>query len=803
MAHVNFKVINKLAKDGLVFGLPSKIFTNEHNCVACNKGKQHKASYKAITAVSTISEPLQLLHMDLFGPTSIRSIDHKYFCLVITDAFSRFSWTFFLVTKDQTFQTLKEFMALIENQLNKKIKGIRCDNGTEFKNAYLIELCGLKGIKRDYSNPRTPQQNGVAERKNRTLIEATRSMLADSKLPTMFWTEAVGTACYVLNRVLITKPHNKTPYELLTGKKPTLEYLKPFGCQVTILNTSDHLGKFEAKATEVYIVDYSAHSKAYMVYNLAAKKIEETLNLKFLEDNENAQGKGHEWYIDLDYLTDHLGYTRFKTNPFAGTQVSPTNIAGTLEDDSDSDSESDEPPIVVSSLPIHIVGPPNQEASNAKTADNVDNSTYAKDLARLKKQEHAAAEEAEKLGLEFAQDTEAFLKQAAIEESRKSISADASADRAAVNSAEGNSAAVPVSIVTSTSLDEPYGRFPTPSDLANVEQSDGIFQSASYDEDFAPTLTNLETSIDVNHVSTKRINTIHPQDNILGDPNAMVLTRSAIKNTKFGQCAFLTYVSTQKRDNHTDQKHCLFACFLSQVDPTSIKQALTDPSWVEAMQEEMQQFKNQDVWILVDLPAGKIAIGTKWILKCKRDARGIVVRNKARLVAQGFRQEEGIDYTEVFAPVVRVEAIRLFLAFASYMGFKVYQMDVKSAFLYGKIEEEVYVTQPQGFEDPQNPKKVYKVVKALYGLHQAPRAWYAILSTFLLEHGYGRGAIDKTLFIKKNSRDIILVQVYVDDIIFGSTKEAWCREFEDLMKGEFQMSAMGELTFFLGLQVKQ
>jgi hypothetical protein len=287
MTHINFKLLNKLAKDGLVHGLPSKIFTNEHNCVACNKGKQHKASYKAITAVSTISEPLQLHHMDLFGPASIRSIDHKYFCLVITDAFSRFSWTFFLVTKDQTFQTLKEFMALIENQLNKKIKGIRCDNGTEFKNANLIELCGLKGIKRDYSNPRTPQQNGVVERKNRTLIEAARSMLADSKLPTIFWTEAVGTACYVLNRVLITKPHNKTPYELLTGKKPTIEYLKPFGCQVTILNTSDHLGKFEEKAAEGYIVGYSAHNKAYRVYNLAAKKIEETLNLKFLEGNEN------------------------------------------------------------------------------------------------------------------------------------------------------------------------------------------------------------------------------------------------------------------------------------------------------------------------------------------------------------------------------------------------------------------------------------------------------------------------------------------------------------------------------------
>nr|GEX39032.1 putative ribonuclease H-like domain-containing protein [Tanacetum cinerariifolium] len=219
--------------------------------------------------------------------------------------------------------------------------------------------------------------------------------------------------------------------------------------------------------------------------------------------------------------------------------------------------------------------------------------------------------------------------------------------------------------------------------------------------------------------------------------------------------------------------------------------------------EEMQQFKFQNVWVLVDFPEGKYVIGTKWILKNKRDARGIVVQNKARLVAQGHKQEEGIDYDEVFAPVARIEAIQLFLAFASYIGFMVYQMDVKSAFLYERINEEVYVTQPKGFLDPQHPKKVYKVVKALYRLHQAPRAWYATLSTFLLKHGYRRGTIDKTFFLKKNKRDIIMVQVYVDDIIFGSTKKAWCDEFEALMKGEFQMSAMGEFTFFLGLQVQQ
>ncbi|GJR10367.1 putative ribonuclease H-like domain-containing protein [Tanacetum coccineum] len=181
----------------------------------------------------------------------------------------------------------------------------------------------------------------------------------------------------------------------------------------------------------------------------------------------------------------------------------------------------------------------------------------------------------------------------------------------------------------------------------------------------------------------------------------------------------------------------------------------------------------------------------------------MVVRNKARLVAQGHMQEEGIDYDEVFTLVARIKPIRIFLAFASYMGFIVYQMDVKTAFLYSKIDEEVYVSQPPGFIDLKYPQKVYKVVKALYGLHQAPRAWYATLSTFLLKNGYRRGTINKTLFIKKDEHDIILVQVYVDDIIFGSTKKSWCDEFETLMKSRFQISSMGELTFFLGLQVKQ
>ncbi|GJT86308.1 putative ribonuclease H-like domain-containing protein [Tanacetum coccineum] len=254
LGHVNFKNINKLVKGHLVRGLPSKVFVNDHTCVACKKGKQHKASCKA-KLERTIRKPLELLHMDLFGPVSVESINKKKYCLVVTDDFSRFSWVFFLATKDETNEILYKFITGLENQLNHKVKIIRSDHGTEFKNHAMNEFCAKKGIKREFSVARTPQQNGVAERKNRTLIEAARTMLADSLLPIPFWAEAVNTACYVLNRVLVTKPQNKTPYELLIGKPPSISFMRPFGCPLTILNTLDPLGKFDGKSDEGYLLD--------------------------------------------------------------------------------------------------------------------------------------------------------------------------------------------------------------------------------------------------------------------------------------------------------------------------------------------------------------------------------------------------------------------------------------------------------------------------------------------------------------------------------------------------------------------
>nr|GEX37270.1 ribonuclease H-like domain-containing protein [Tanacetum cinerariifolium] len=419
IGHVNLKNLNKLVKQNLVRGLPSKIFENDHTCVACKKGKKHKASCKA-----------------------------------------------------------------------KTVKTIRSDNGTEFKNNELIELCGLKGIKREYSNARTPQENRVAEIKNMTLIKATRTMLADSFLPTAFWAEAVNTACYVLNRVLVTKPQNKTPYELLTGKQPIISYIRPFGCHVTILNTIDQLGKFDGKSNSGFLVRYSLNSKAFRVYNLETKRVEENLH-KIKLTNLQVQKK----------LTIVHVHKLIKV-PIQKKLIFMKNILYCLYD-------------LVTQL------------------------------------------------LSRAQETR--LKRTLLSR---------------------------------------HVRSHTPLSAAGPSRAFNDGELSYLDDHLMPHLEDI-------------------------------------------------YASPSK---------CIF----------------TDSSYD----------------------------------------------------------------------------------------------DEDSAFLYGTVDEEVYVTQPPSFVDPKFPNKVYKVMKVLYGLRQAPRAWYATLSTFLDQSGYRRRAIDKTLFIKQDKKDIMLVQVYVDAIIFGSIKKS-------------------------------
>ncbi|GJW91342.1 putative ribonuclease H-like domain-containing protein [Tanacetum coccineum] len=584
--------------------------------------------------------------MDLFNWLSFEVFLLPGYCLVITNDFSRFSWVFFLRTKDETSGILKDFIRQIENQLNQKVKSIRCDNGTEFKNRDFIELCGSKGIKREYSNARTPQQNGVAERKNRTLIEAARTMLADSFLPNTFWAEAVSTACYC----------------------PNMCYIRPFGCHVTILNTIDHLGKFDGKLDEGFLVGYSLQSKAFRVYNLETKRVEENLHITFLENKPNVAGKGPTWLFDLDYLTDSMNYQPVRSENQANKHAGPKEAnhnAGTEDNidagDSEIEAESAQDYFV---LPIWSSYTSTVKSTKAKNAGEEPNKhpdlkpvdkedqVFLDELERLKRQEQDAYDAAEALRKEFAQETEDLLLQAGAAKASSTNIVNTASTPVCTASPYGG-----LSFTDLTNTDQDDSEIPALEEIYN-NPTDGIFTNASYDDEGAVAdFTNLETIVNVSPIPTSRI------------------TLSSLT---------LIFAIPQNQ-----QKNCCNSRF--------------------------SKFR------FCNLPYGKKAIGTKWVYRNKKDERGVVVRNKARLVAQGHRKEEGIDYDE--------------------------------------IDEEVYVSQPPGFIDPQYPKKVYKVVKALYGLHQAPRAC--------------------------------------------STKKSWCDEFEALMKSRFQMSSMGELTFFLGLQVKQ
>ncbi|GJW75710.1 putative ribonuclease H-like domain-containing protein [Tanacetum coccineum] len=642
LGHINFKTMNKLVRGNLVRGLPSKIFENNHTCVACQKGKQHKASF-------------------------------------VTDDFSRFSWVFFLATKDETSGNLKAFITGIENQINHKVKIIRCDNGTEFKNMEMNQFYKMKRIKREFSVARTPQQNGVAERKNRTLIEAARTMLANLKLLTTFWAEAVNIACYVQNRVLVIKPHNKTPYKLFNGRTPTISFMRPFGYLVTILNTLDHPGKFNGKANEGFFIGYSVNSKAFRVFNSRTRIVEETLHITFLKNKPNVAGSRPEWLFDIDTLTKSMNYkpviAENQTNGNAGTKESID--VGQARKKTVPSHEYILLPLWTTYLSISS----SLKISDDKVSDDVEKRT-TEDPAKEDDKDNQNLREFERL---IVQRKEAEINI----NSTNSVSAVSSLVNTAgtkdvdVNSTNNIYTASP--LVNFNGLSTFNANPPDDPKMPNLEDI-GIFGGAYDDEDFVAggDMNNLESSMPVSPIATTRVHKDHPVKQIIRDLHSAPQTRRMTKNSK--EHGLMGLIQKQRRTNHKDFQNCLFAYFLSQVEPK------------------------------------KRAIGTKWVYRNKKDERGIVVTNKARLVAQGCTQEEGIDYDDVFAPVARIKAIRLFLAYASFMNFVFYQMDVKSAFLYGKIEEEVYVYQPPGFEDPEFPDRVYEVEKALYGLHQDPGA---------------------------------------------------------------------------------
>nr|GFA21178.1 ribonuclease H-like domain-containing protein [Tanacetum cinerariifolium] len=445
-----------------------------------------------------------------------------------------------------------------------------------------------KGIKKEFSNARTPRQNGVAERRNKTLIEAARTMLVDAKLPVTFWAEAVNTACYVQNRVLVNKSHNKTPYELFNGRTPTIGFLKPFGCHVMILNTLDHLEKFEAKGDEGYFIGYFMSSKAFRVFNKRTKRVDENLHVDFLENNAIENGAGPNWLFDIVSLTKSMNYV-----PVVVAGTNSTNFSGT-KDAASQEVKKDVSSLRYIALPnwIHEV---HLESSSSQPQDTCN------------------SDEPESIG----------------NSNPTATSTNLLADQLETLTVE-----TPIPTVSSPVPTACLNDSPEPSGDTRLISKRVANQVKTASLDNILTLTNWF-------------------EDILG-----VTTNSDESNRVEADAQVQKGARTEFHSHNPPEDRSSSSLILPILN----------------------------VWSLVDCPKGIRPIGTKWVLKNKKDKRGIVIRNKARLVAQGHTQEAGIDYD-------------------------------KSAFLYSTIDEEVYVMQPPRFQDPKFPAKVYKVEKAMYGLH--------------------------------------------------------------------------------------
>nr|GEU99797.1 retrovirus-related Pol polyprotein from transposon TNT 1-94 [Tanacetum cinerariifolium] len=581
LSHLNFGAINHLARQGLVRGLPKLKFEKDHLCSACAVDKSKKTSHKP-KSEDTNQEKLYLLHMDLYGPMRVESVNGKKYILVIINDYSRFIWVKCLRSKDEAPDFIIKFLKMIQIRLKVPVRRIQTDNGTEFINQTLRKYYEEVGISHETSVARSSQQNSVVERHNRTLIEAARTMLIYAQASLFLWAEAVATACYTQNQSIIRLRHGKIPYELLHNKLLDLLYLHVFGTLCYPTNDSENLRKLQPKAGIGIFIGYAPTKKAFWIYNRRTRRIVETI------------------HVDFDELT-------------------------------------------------------------------------------------AMASEQSSLGPALNEMTPATISSGLVQKPSSSTSY------------------IP----------------PSRNDW------DFLFQPM-FDE-----LLNPSPSV-------------NPQDVI---PPVQAESTGLSSSTTVNQDA-----SSPSKSQTTPETQ-------SSVIPQDVEEDIhdikvthmgNDPLFGVPIPEINSALSSSMVWELVPRPDKVMVFTLKWIYKANLDELGEILKNKARLVAHGYRQEEGIDFEESFALVARLEAIWIFLAYATHKNMVVYQMDGKTAFLNGNLREEVYVSQPDGFVDQDNPNYVYKLKKALYGLKQALRAWYDMLSSFLISQDFSK--VD-TLMVEKSKLD--------------------------------------------------
>ncbi|KAJ9535601.1 hypothetical protein OSB04_un001260 [Centaurea solstitialis] len=739
LSHQNIRDMNKLVSKHLVNGLPETRLSKDTLCSACEKGKMKKSSHPP-KMETNCHHPLDMLHMDLCGPMRVESLARKKYMLVLVDEYSRYTWLEFLRAKSDAADLIIAFIKQIQVLLGRQVKKLRSDNGTEFRNVKLQSFLEEVGISHNFSAVRTPQQNGVVERKNRTLVEAARSMIAHSGVPLSLWAEAVSTACYTQNRTLIVKRTDKTAYEMVNKRKPNIKFFRVFGCVCYLLNNRDDLGKFDAKSDESIFIGYSHNSATYRVYSKRTRSIFESRYVDFSETemySNTSSSSASSVFPELHTVsppsttvpTDSFGFDFIDLAEFdLTTLVGPINVPAPSDHSIPSSTSISADAFVNESTSCST-------AVGETSSDSVEPVSVLNPITETESSSNTLNEET-------------VLSPSQLSSTQPSPETAVEA----VREQTGSTVLAPIpEVVPPPSPSRTYAevvREPRPETVLNTDPDASLLSSTIRDEN--DSRNNMEYD-PIPH--SRKWTRSHSTTNIIGSPSAPVTTRSSKK----------------------DENLILFGGFLSQFEPTKTQDALSDPDWVRAMQDELAEFERNRVWRLVERPRKIRIIDLRWIFRNKKDENDLIIHNKARLVAKGYLQQEGIDYDETFAPVARIEAIRIFLAYAAHRNMKVFQMDVKCAFLNGELQEVVYVEQPEGFVDPKYLEHVYVLDKALYGLnkHLVP------------------------------GNHLTIVQIYVDDIIFASTNPESCTEFEQIMKSRFQMSMMGELTFFLGLQVRQ
>ena len=609
LGHLGVASMMKMIQNKMVTGL------NIHTCSIdfcgnCAIGKLAKTKFPKGSQRQT--KPLDIIHMDLCGPMEVPTpSNYRYFMVLVDDA-TRYTHVSLLKRKEEAFEQFKLFKVRAENFLSRKIKAIQSDGGGEFISNEFIQYCAKNGIQRRITNAHTPEQNGVAERMNRTLMETARTMLHAKELPKTLWGTAINTACYIRNRCPTSILNNKTPYEAWTNDKPDISHLKVYGSEAWVHIEKVNRQKWDPKAKRCRFIGYGTVTKGYL-------------------------------FVPWDSPSGPIITSRNATfNEYgmpANEEPSPP--------ESDSDSE----------------------------VDLTDEETEA--------------------------------------------------------------------------------------ELDDTDTVTNYFSEDSVDDEQVPSTTDEEEEL----VGT----TLRRSGRIAREPAPEIAAYIATIND----------------------------------EPTSYNDAISCKDakmWKDAMKEELKSLSNNGTWVETSLPKGRKAIGCKWVFKIKRDDSGNAIRYKARLVAKGYSQKEGIDYGEIFAPVAKYKTIRMLLGIAAKHNLTLGQLDVKTAFLNGILQEEIYMELPPGYT-AETVGAVCKLVKSLYGLKQSPMEWNSVLDIFLLGIGFKPTIADACLYSRTNTKGLVLLAVYVDDIVIAASTKKLEQEAKTQLMAKFDMTDLGELKWFLGMKV--